>query len=259
MFVGAIDTPGLSVYSSVAMHLPRVLVVDDEFAQRRLLCRLLGVEGYRTFSVSCSINAIGKIRRLRPDLVLADISMPGMDGIKLFKILRSHPETAAVQVILMTGKSIPECVIQAAADGLSAGQIYKKADIKGLLARIKGMLGTPAPASAHSGPDSHILSKGTVSLDLIHRTVRVDGRLVPRLAAKRFDVLLALFRHDGPMSQQELQVDVWACQCDLKTVQMTVGRLREDLKDFPALQIRTDAHTYQLLIALPGRFNALID
>lgn len=93
-----------------------------------------------------------------------------------------------------------------------------------------------------------LLRRGPVSLDLIHREIEIDGLRLPRLASRRFDLLLALFRHQKPMDQASLLLEVWGMERDLKVVQMTVARLREDLRSFPAIQIRTTAHCYELII-----------
>lgn len=245
-----IESLALPVHSRPAMPHRRVLVVDDENSQRVLFARIFGARGYQAFTADSALDALGKVHDLCPDLVLADICMPGVDGIFLYKALRAHRETAAIPVLLMTGTSIPASVTLAAANGLGAAAIYFKNDLKGLLAAVDGALEVPAASvGGHTDRGGHILCKGSVSFDLIHRTASVDGRPVPRLAAKRFDVLLAMFRHDGPMSQEELLAEVWGGECDIKTVQMTVARLRADLKTFRALQIRTDAQTYQVLVS----------
>ena len=224
-------------------------MVDDKYLQRQLYYRLFGVKGYQVFTAASGFDALDRIRGLRPDFVLADIDMRGMDGIKLYKILRSRPETAGIPVILMTGMPVPDSLVQAAADGLGASPIWIKGDFIGLLSRIDGLLAEPTSMrGVHVGRERYVLAKGDVSFDLIHRVVLVAGRAVPELSAKCFDVLLALFRHEGPMSQEDLQVDVWACECDLKTVQVAVYRLRKSLKGFPAIQIRTDTDTYELRI-----------
>lgn len=226
----------------------KILVVDDEEAQRRLFCRRLNVEKFQTFSADSGLDALTRIQSLRPDVVLADISMPKIDGIQMLKIMRSAPQTATIPVILMTGMPLPESLLKAAADGLRVGPIHVKGDFQTLFDRINDILGMPASVAPTDG-DGHMLHKGPISVDLIHREVVVAGRQVPRLSAKRFDLLLSLLRHEGPVDQDKLLNDVWGHKGDLKSVQMTVARLREDLRIFPALQIKTDAHSYELVIA----------
>lgn len=227
----------------------KILVVDDDEAQRHSFCRRLSAERFEMFSSDSGLDALTRVQGLRPDLVLADIGMPRIDGVQMLKIMRRAPQTATIPVILMTGMPIPASVLQAAAEGLRAGPIHVKGDFQTLLDRINNIFGVPALAVRDTGAEGHMLHKGPVSVDLIHREVVVADREVPRLSAKRFDLLLSLLRHDGPVDQNELLRDVWGHKGDMKSVQMTVARLREDLRGFPALQIITDAHSYQLVVA----------
>lgn len=230
----------------------KILVVDDDEIQRRLFSRRLILEKFEIFTANSGLDALPRIQELRPDLVLADIGMPQIDGIQMLKIMRQVPKIAAIPVILMTGMPIPESMLQAAADGLKAGPILMKGNFQQLLERINNILKLPAHEAANTSPNAHILHKGPVIVDLIHREVTVAGdRVVPRLTAKRFDVLLCLLRHDGPVDQDALLNDVWGHRGDIKLVQMTVSLLREHLRDFPALQIKTEGHSYKLVIALP--------
>ncbi|MEQ1918982.1 MAG: response regulator transcription factor [Elusimicrobiota bacterium] len=229
----------------------KILVVDDDEGQRRLFSRRLGLERFEIFTANSGLDALPRIQELCPDLVLADIGMPQIDGIQMLKIMRQVPKVAAIPVILMTGMPIPESLLQAAADGLKAGPILMKGNFQQLLERINNVLKLPTHEAANTSPDAHILNKGPVTVDLIHREVIVAGDRVPRLTAKRFDVLLCLLRHDGPVDQDALLNDVWGHRGDIKLVQMTVSLLREHLRDFPALQIKTEGHSYKLVIALP--------
>lgn len=226
----------------------KILIVDDDESQRRLFSRRLSIEKFDILTATSGFDALARIKTLRPDVVLADISMPKIDGIQMLKIMRSSPQTATIPVILMTGLPVPESLLKAAADGLRAGPIHVKGDFQTLFDRINNILGMPASVAPADG-EGHMLHKGPVSVDLIHREVVVAGRQVPRLSAKRFDLLLSLLRHEGPVDQDKLLNDVWGHKGDLKSVQMTVARLREDLRVFPALQIKTDAHSYELVIA----------
>lgn len=234
----------------------KILVVDDDETQRQLFSRRLSIEKFEILTATSGFDALTRIKTLRPDLVLADIGMPKIDGIQMLKIMRSAPQTAMIPVILMTGMPIPESMLQAAADGLKAGPIYVKGNFNQLFDRIKNILRFPAQGTPASEP--HLFHKGPVTVDLIHHQVIVAGHQAPRLTAKRFDMLLCLLRHDGPVDQDVLLNEVWSHKGtgDLRSVRVTILRLREDLRDFPALQIRTEGHSYQLVVsALPTENN----
>jgi two-component system alkaline phosphatase synthesis response regulator PhoP len=184
--------------------------------------------------------------------VFADIGMPKIDGIQMLKIMRSAPQTAMIPVILMTGMPIPDRLLEAAAENLKAGPIHVKGDFNRLFDRINNSPRFPAQGTPAADP--HLFHKGPVTADLIRREVIVAGRQAPHLTAKRFDVLLCLLRHDGLVDQDVLLSEVWGHKGngDLRTVRVTILRLREDLRDFPALQIKTEGHSYQLVVtALP--------
>lgn len=236
------------------MRVRKILVVDDDEAQRRLFSRRLSVEKFETLTANSGFDALTRIKMLRPDLVLADIGMAKIDGIQMLKIMRKAPQTAMIPVILMTGMLIPESVLQAAADGLKAGPIHVKGNFNQLFDRINNILRFPGQGTPASEP--HLFHKGPVTADLIRREMIVAGHQAPHLTAKRFDMLLCLLRHDGPVDQDVLLSEVWGHKGngDIKSVRVTVLRLREDLRDFPALQIRTEGHSYQLVVtALPTK------
>ena len=214
----------------------RVLVVDDDYHTRRMLCRLLSARGLAPSGVSTAPEALAYIQAAPPAVVLLDVHMPGVDGIQLFKALSLSPKTKHLPILLMTGLPVPSSLIHAAADGLRVGRIYEKAELDALLDRAEELLDAPS------------LPPNAVALDLLHRTLQIGDCRIAGLAAKRFDVLVALLRHDGSMTQEDLLMEVWGPDHDPKTVQMTVARLREDLKPYPALQILTESRSYRLLI-----------
>lgn len=225
----------------------RVLVVDDDSSVRRMFCRRLSTEGFQTFPAASGVDALSRIQLLKPDLALIDIGMSGIDGVQVLKIMRSHPDTMSIPAILMTGMPIPEGALQAISDNLGSGPIFVKGDFNVLLRRINDSLARATPVPNNAAAD-HALRNGPLLLDLIRREVFVDGRHVPHLTAKRFDVLLALLRHGKPMTQEQLLAVVWANVGDLKAVQMAVARLRGDLKLFPTIQIKTAGRTYELIV-----------
>lgn len=223
-----------------------VLVVDDDQPVRRTICRCLEISGFRTIAAPAGLAALKRIRRLKPDLVLVDIGMPGLDGVKVVQIMRQSPATVSIPAILMTGLPIPAGALQVISESLGAGPIYVKDDFFKLPDRINASLARSEPVPAHRA--DHIIRRGPLALDLIRREVFVEGRHLPHLTAKLFDVLLALVRNGGTMSQEELWAEVWKSTADLKAVQMAVSRLKSVLKLFPIIQIRTFGRAYELIV-----------
>lgn len=224
----------------------RALVVDDDYHMSRMLCRMLSSRGLAASPASNADNALAHVAAAPPSIIIIDIHMPGIDGIQLYKALRAAPRTRAIPLLLMSGVPLLRSIRDAISHDLGAGRIYEKLDLEPLLAHAEKAASTPQPAP--DLPEIHILRKGPAALDILHHTLTLDDTPIPRIAGKPFDVLAALFRRDAPMTQEELLQELWPPSTDPKTVQMTVSRLRESLKPYPALQILTESRSYRLVI-----------
>ena len=117
----------------------RVLVVEDDAANRALLQALLRREGYDVIAVASGRDGLQAVREDTPDLVLLDIEMPGLNGLDVCRALRADPDTVALPIILLTGRTETRDVVA----GLDAGaddflrKPYERAE---LLARIRSVL-----------------------------------------------------------------------------------------------------------------------
>lgn len=118
---------------------PLVLIVEDDLANRALLERLLEREGYRTKAVGDGEAALLAVAEHSPDLVLLDIGLPHLDGYEVTRRLRANIRTVAVPIILLTGRSTLDDVVE----GLDAGAddfLSKPFRQPELLARIRSAL-----------------------------------------------------------------------------------------------------------------------
>lgn len=79
-----------------------ILIVDDEFQNRKLLEALLHPEGYRTSAAANGEEALASIAKCAPDLILLDIMMPGMDGYQVARALKSDPATSNIPIVMIT-------------------------------------------------------------------------------------------------------------------------------------------------------------
>ena len=115
---------------------PCIMVVDDELAIRVLLERMLEPEGYEVILAADGSSALTMLEKHRPDLVILDISMPGLNG---FQVLERIRQCSDVPVIMLTGKS--EVTTLGNALSLGADDYVKKPfSTRELLARIKAKL-----------------------------------------------------------------------------------------------------------------------
>lgn len=223
------------------MRPPRVLVVDDELSQRRLYCRLLESGGYATMQAESGAEALESIACERPNLIVADISMPGLDGIQLYKALHHDHRTSDIPVLLMTGLPVPRSLLQEACIGLDANEIFVKGGdyghFIGLAAKLLRM-----PSTKPRFSDS--ISSERVVVDAVQRRIWIDGKEVPRLPIKRYDLLIQLLQRQEPQSPNDLLRNVWPESDNLKIVGVNILRLRHDIASFPSLQIETSLHGY---------------
>lgn len=118
------------------------LVVDDQVADQDLHCLLLQRWGMRTISAGDGLEALAYTRSVRPDVVLADLGMPQLDGWALLDRLRAAPETARIPVLLVTAHGGDATALRAHAAG-AAGVLVKPLDVVALQAALARVLGAP--------------------------------------------------------------------------------------------------------------------
>lgn len=97
----------------------RILVVDDEEAERMLLCAYLQRLGCRLFQAGDGLEGVDKARSLQPDLILLDAQMPRCNGYDACKILAGDPQTGKIPIIFISGLTMPEQRVR----GLLAGAV----------------------------------------------------------------------------------------------------------------------------------------
>ena len=95
----------------------KVLIVEDDPEARKVLSLILKLDGYQISTAPGGAEAVQVMTTLIPDLLLLDVMMPGMDGYQVCGWVRANPATAAVPVVMLSGKADPESV----ARGLEVG------------------------------------------------------------------------------------------------------------------------------------------
>jgi len=120
-------------------HSARILIVDDEQANRRLLEVMLGQEGFQLLTAASGEEALALVAREPPDLILLDVMMPGMDGYAVASALKANHDTKNIPIIVVTALDDREAMMR----GLSAGAedfLSKPVDRAELHARVKNLL-----------------------------------------------------------------------------------------------------------------------
>jgi two-component system OmpR family response regulator len=208
-----------------------ILLVDDDALLRRSLTFNLEQAGYRVSTAASAEDALALARRERPDLVLLDISLPGMDGLQA---LRQFQPEMDIPVIFLTAhrRELDEVL------GLELGAedyITKPFDLDVLLARIKVILRRAQPASTSSLTQAGPLAVGDMVIDAAAHTVTIKGQPL-ELPPREFDLLHALALEAGHVvSVDDLVVRVWGAEYagESQVVYVHVRWLREKLEDDP--------------------------
>ena len=121
------------------MSTPLILIVEDNARNAKLLRDVLQVKGYRTVDAATAEDGLVAARRDRPDLILMDIQLPGMDGKAALGELRRDPVTRSIPVIAVTASVLPaerEQILAAGFDGFQG----KPLSVKTLLTEVQRLL-----------------------------------------------------------------------------------------------------------------------
>src|SRR5215207_801051 len=206
--------------------MPKILVIDDEPSIVNLVTAYLKPEGYEVHTAMDGPSGLKAARAVKPDLVILDIMLPGMDGIELLSRLRRESE---VYVILLTAKTEETDKIV----GLSVGAddyVTKPFSPRELTARVKAAL-RRIQTGAGSGVEGGVLPFKHILINIGARTVTVDENLI-ELTAIEFDLLRALAESRGRvLTRESLLEKVWGGEYfgEMRVVDVHLGHVRQKL------------------------------
>lgn len=209
--------------------MPRLLLVEDEPAIAEGLTISLEADGYEVDWVQDGTSAIGAWERLRPDLILLDVMLPGMSGTEVCRTIRTRSD---VPIIMVTARDqeVDRVV------GLELGAddyLTKPFSSRELAARIKAVL-RRAPIVDVMDLDAPAEALG-VRVDRARHEVHVRGEPV-ELPPKEFSLLAELVESAGRvLTRQHLINEVWGMDYvgDTKTLDVHIRRLRTRIEDDP--------------------------
>jgi len=174
------------------MAKPKILVVDDEEDILELLRFNLTKEGIAVVCAASGEEALKFARQERPNLMLLDLLLPGMDGLEVARRLKSDPSTQEIPVIMVTAKG-EEADIVAGLEVGAEDYITKPFSPKVLIARVRAVLRRKAAAPAD---DKEVLAVHDLLIHPGRREVLVKGKPVP-LTFTEFGILNFLARRPG--------------------------------------------------------------
>lgn len=217
--------------STPAVNTPiRVLVVDDEPGIRRALRTALGEMGFITTDASRGEEAIQLLQSQTFDIVLLDVNMPGMGGIKTLVRLRDMaPRLPILMLTVVDGEEEKVTALEYGADDY----ITKPFSIREMIARMRSAVRrSQAPERKHDAP----LVVGEIEVQPTKRTVTKRGQPI-HLTRKEYDILHYLMTHSGrAVTYGKLLAAVWGAEYrhEVDYLRTFVRQLRKKIEDDPS-------------------------
>ena len=216
------------------MNGPRILVIDDDPAILRSLRKGLEAHGYAVETLASGERAVLTVEQFRPDVVLLDLVLPGIDGVEVCKQVRSR---SGVPILVLSAVGEDERKVQAL-DGGADDYVVKPFSMPELEARIRVALRRSTPN------DSPRLEAGFLAMDVTRREVTVGGEAV-HLTPREYDLLRELMTHPGRViTQRQLLGRVWGPEYsnDTHVLRTFVHQLRSKLGAVDPLAARQIAN-----------------
>lgn len=218
---------------------PTILIVEDEQSLRETLAYNLKREGYDVLVAADGLVGLKLARSEKPDLLVLDIMLPGMDGLEVCRVLRQEMN---VPILMLTARTeeIDRVV------GLEVGAddyVTKPFGMRELLARIRALLRRVRMLSQAAEPEEEpdverhrALTFGDLTIDPDGRQAFLGGEPLA-LKPKEYDLLLFLARHRGMVLSRDLileRVWDWSYSGGSRTVDVHVRWLREKIEPDPS-------------------------
>ena len=207
----------------------KILIVEDEKDIVKMLEYNLKKEGFGTFSCYNGEKALELVNKERPDLIILDLMLPGMDGLEVCKILKNESKTSSIPIIMLTAKTQESDKIVRLELGADDYMI-KPFSPRELIARIKAVL----RRLKEKDKLPEVLKTGDLTIDFAKIRVTVKGKPII-LTAKEFELLKTLIKAKGRVLSRDYLLDsIWgfdqAVEIQTRTVDVHITTLRKKLK-----------------------------
>ena len=217
----------------------KILIVDDDENIAELISLYLTKECFDTMIVHDGYDALTAFETYRPNLILLDLMLPGIDGYQICREIRSNSN---VPIIMLSAKGeVFDKVL-----GLELGAddyVIKPFDSKELVARVKAVLRRyqPAKPETQTKPQGKYVEYPGIVINLTNYSVEVDGKNV-EMPPKELELLYFLASSPNQVFTREQLLDqLWGYEYigDTRTVDVHIKRLREKIKDHPTWKLST--------------------
>lgn len=205
----------------------RVLVVDDELAIRRFLRTSLQAHGYVVYEASSGEEALVEIVNKRPDLVVLDIGLPGIDGIEVTQKIREWSDLPLLILSVRDQEKEKIAALDAGADDY----LTKPFGVGELMARMRVALRRASKPS-----DEPVFTSGDLLVDLSKRLVKVGGEEIS-LTPTEYDLLRILIQESGKvLTHRQIIHAVWgdAYQSEAHLLRVNISNLRKKIEKDPS-------------------------
>jgi DNA-binding response OmpR family regulator len=210
-----------------------ILLVDDDESLRQVISQYLTQEGYRAIAAGSGVEALKLFYSERPDAVLLDLMMPGMDGWEVCARLR---ELSDAPILLVTARTSQEDKLRGFRLGID-DYLSKPFSLAELAARLQAVLSRSRKAGAETGKN---LAWNELRMDLGKRQVWCGGKPI-LLTPTEFRMLEILLRKQGSVvTEEELRQEIWGSErpVDSSAVRRYVWLLRQKIEEDPTKPAR---------------------
>lgn len=202
-----------------------IYCVEDDASIRELMLYALRASNFEAEGFSTGTGLFEALAHTRPQLIMLDIMLPGMDGIEILKRLRENPATASLPVILASAKGTEYDKVV----GLDLGAddyLAKPFGMMEMVSRIRAVLRRTVTAAPQA-----LLRLGQLRMDPMSHTVHAEGERV-ELTLKEFELLKLFMEHPGRVfTRDQLLERIWSTDYagETRTVDVHIGTLRMKL------------------------------
>lgn len=219
----------------------KILVVDDEISLQETLAYNLKKEGYEIVVAGDGMSAIDLARSQKPDVIILDVMLPGLDGFEVCRILRQEINTPVLMLTARDDEIDRVVGLEVGADDYLA----KPFSMRELIARVKALIRRVRLIREEMGTaaqeiQSKMLNFDNLSIDLTRREVKLNDVVLP-LKPKEYELLTFMGQHRGQvLTRQFILERVWGWDFvgDSRTVDVHIRWLREKIEVSPEMPQR---------------------